>query len=293
MRTCSVFSIFCCGFILGLNASEVYQNGIAAEVEGKIITNQEVNLSALALRGSYKESELQKVALDLLLEKEIVTAEFNRMKGQLPENYVEQRYNEVLNRNFNGDRMKFEQMLRSQGKTKHSYKEDIRDRSIVDFMYERNVAMPSSVSPKDILEYYNAHKSEMVQSAYFTLDQFAFGDNEKISEIVAKNLPYSETCDAIKTIPEVTVSVIEQATKDDIRPEIAEKITNAKTGEFFQVQVGNQSLWIGVREKHEAKALSVTEVSRKIEQYLISERYQELRKNWLNQLRSKAYCIVF
>jgi hypothetical protein len=143
----------------------VYSNHIAAYVEDRVITTQQIEREAANLKISPPK------ALNMLSEKIIIAKEFDRMNGQLPENCVQKKYDEVQKTRFSGDHLNFEEALREGGKTKRSFKDELRENTIVEFMYERNVTVPSMASPWGIQNYYNAHESEMKQERRVSLDQ--------------------------------------------------------------------------------------------------------------------------
>jgi hypothetical protein len=98
---------------------------------------------------------------------------------------VQKKYDEVVKTHFDGDRLKLEDTLRENGKTKREFKKELRENGIVDFMYEHNVTIPNIVSPRDIQNYYDTHKSEMKQEQRINLDQIAVKKDNQ--EFVEKN----------------------------------------------------------------------------------------------------------
>src|ERR1022692_4817823 len=94
-------------------------NGIAAVVNGKVITRSEVREAVEAqtqnIRVTVRDmseqqrllDELHEHALDALIERQLVLSEFDKMGGSIRPEYVDDEINNIVRDNFQGDRDKF------------------------------------------------------------------------------------------------------------------------------------------------------------------------------------------
>lgn len=286
------------GFTVQKNA---YSNGIVAYVANHVITEQQVEGGIALTTGGNTlapevKDELRTEVRNALIEKKIIAKEFERMKGQLPESYVQKKYEEVEAR-FDNDPLKLMEALHRQGKSKTSYKAWIREEAIVSCMYERNVHKPNSVSPLDIQNYYQTHPEKFIRGRQFDIDQIMVKkeDTDTISSIQAclkKECSYEAHCQDLSQIPGINFSHMEAINESEVLPIIVEKITALPIGSFSSVELDEQIIFLGLRNIREARTLSLCEVRESIEQTLLSERHQKLRQEWLDRLKQKVYCII-
>ncbi|MDR3317521.1 MAG: SurA N-terminal domain-containing protein [Puniceicoccales bacterium] len=289
------------GFIAQKN---VYQNWILAHVEDAVITKQQIEIEvSRAKQGKYlnaqSEAELHTKVLNVMIEKKIIVKEFDRMKGKLPENHVQKKYDEILKLHCDNDRLKFAEALQKQGKTTYSFKDEIRENAIVSFMYERNVIKPNTVSPLEIKHYYDTNRSKLIQERQFSIDQvMVTKENEEaittIKSLLQQNLSYEKCCSQLTKIPGITVNHMDDLAETDVLPVITEKIATMSTYSFDNVPVdcGNQWIFLGLQNVKNAHALSLHEARNQIEHTLLGEKYQTLQEAWINTLKKKAYYVL-
>lgn len=293
------------GSLIGIPVSAeegevVYFNNIEAEIEGSVITLQEVEMSASLLEPQVKGDEARKMALDSLVESEVIVREFERNQGHLPDNYVRKKYEEVLRTKFNNDPTKLAAALFAQGMTKRDYEEKIRKDAIEGYMVTRNVLVPSLVSPNAIQAYYEEHRDEMVAGERVTFDQIVITDENRLSLEAAvtdiQKMPsealYMETCTKLENIPGVALNTMESILVSDIQPEIAQKIQAMEPHTFQYIEVGDYAFWVGLRNREPAHMLDIEEVSDRIKSVLIEQQSEQLKKHWIESLLAKAYYVV-
>ncbi|UPA28264.1 MAG: peptidylprolyl isomerase [Verrucomicrobiota bacterium] len=296
------------GFMVGawVSAEEsdvVYFNNIEAEVEGTVVTFQEVEMEAAMLEPQFRGDEARKKALNSHMEREVIVREFERNKGRLPDNYVQKKYDEILKTKFGDDRTRLASALYARGMTKRDYEEEIRKDAIEGYMFSHNVMLPSMVSPREIQDYYDAHVSEMVDGERATFDQVVVTDENRLSlEAVVANVAqgkasdpkalYEETCAKLRETPEVVLNTMESVSLSDIQPEIAECVKSMDLNTFQRVEVGEHALWIGLRSREPSRSLPIDEVSDDIKNILIGQQSEKLKKHWIEGLMAKAYHVV-
>jgi hypothetical protein len=282
----------------------VYANRIVAHVEGGVITQQQVEQEAILrnLRrfpNARAREKMQSEILNAMIEKEVVVKEFERMKGQIPESYIQKKFDAIQRKRFEGDPLKLEEALRYQGKTKAGYKNDLRREAIVECMYERRVTKPNTISPLEIKSYYDNHRSELAREKQFDIDQVTIPKENQaairaVKECLALDLSYDEKYQKLSHIAGVDVKRMNNLNEQDVLPQIIEKIEKIAIN-FFDgepVDFGDQIAFLGLRGNREAHLFSLAEARGSIERILLNEKYQALRKNWVDGLRKNSYCVV-
>lgn len=282
------------GMLHGSTAQNiVYKNKIAAHVENRAITTWQINQEATRSKISHRE------ALEVLSEKIFIVCEFVRIRGQLPENYAQKECDKIRKTRFDNDYLKFSDALKKNGKTKQSFENELREKAIVGFMYDCNVTRPSTVSPLDTQNYYNAHKSEMKQGRQISFDQIAISkENQKSIEDVKKCIKsgnnYEEIFERLSKIPNANINRNDDLLCADILPTVVQKVETMALNSFSDegIELGNHIMFFGLRKIKEERLLTLTEASANIERILLNKRYQQLRQDWLDSLRKKAHYIV-
>ncbi len=146
-------------------------DGVAAVVNDKVITYSEVRdyvqPVVAQLRRSYSGPDLvEKVrtaqvdALNNLIERTLILQEFKVKGYSFPETVVEEQFNDVIANDFGGDRATFIKTLQAQNMTVSQYREQLRDRIIVQAMRNRKTSQEVVVSPFKIERYYQDHTDE-------------------------------------------------------------------------------------------------------------------------------------
>jgi parvulin-like peptidyl-prolyl isomerase len=164
-------------------------DGVAAIVNDKVITYSEVREYVqpvvAQLRRSYSGSNLvEKVrgaqldALDNLIERALILQEFKEKGYSFPESVVEEQFNDVIANDFGGDRAALIRTLQAQNMTLAQYKEQLRDRIVVQAMRNRKTQAEVVASPYKIETYYKEHA-----------DDFKIEDQIKLRMIFIKKLP--------------------------------------------------------------------------------------------------------
>jgi hypothetical protein len=278
----------------------VYENRIAAYVEDRVITTQQVEVEVGRwTSGNGTDADARKKVLEALSEKIIITKEFERMQGKLPENFVQNRYDEILKSRFNSDRLKFEEALREWGKTKRSFKDKIREDAIIEFMYGRNVTSPSMVSPGAIRSYFYAHAPEIKSEKRVSLDQAVIKAGnpqlvETVKNCIKNESNYEKLIQQLSEIPHVLMNRNDDLLFKDVLLSVAQKVETLPPNSFDSegLEIEGSIVFLGLRKVEEPRVLTLVEASSNIERILLDEKYQQLRKKWLDDLKKKAYYVV-
>ncbi len=167
---------------LFLAAQEIHEewdvrhtNGIAALVEDKIITLEEVRRELAPLVPQIRSESRSRMEFDRnielvtrevlqnMVDRILILKEFNDKGMIIPEDYVTRELNDYVTREFRGDRAEFLRFLELQGKNERQFREEFKERIIVNYMRGQMVNSQSSVSPQRIEEYYQRNRAQFVQ----------------------------------------------------------------------------------------------------------------------------------
>lgn len=165
-------------------------NGIAAVVNGKVITKSEVRDSVNAqeqmLRIKHREDqaayerdmlELRETALDSLIDRELILSEFAKIGGVIKPQYVEDDINGIIRESFKGDRDAFVTELARTGMTMKKFRELREKMIIVQVMRGRHTGGQPPATPREVNEFYQKNNEkfrdkDMLKISTITIPKF-------------------------------------------------------------------------------------------------------------------------
>jgi len=136
---------------------------VLAMVGDEVITSQDLHqyvADAIRRQSPAKIEEIRKEALDSLINRELVYLEFKRLKGRLPQEYLQKRINAEINRFANGDQALFEQQLYQQGMTMKEYRDRLGKDLAVQLLIHEKTGKGIYFSEEEIRQYYEAHAKD-------------------------------------------------------------------------------------------------------------------------------------
>lgn len=292
-------------------------NAIAAKVEGKIITVEQVRremepLLKQVARISANEREyntnmqrLQRDVMQNLIDQILIVKEFNDKGMSIPKSYVEGEFNDVIQEDFSGERDRFLTYLRSQDKTVRDFRDELQDKIIVQVMKQQMRRNQAEISPQMIKEFYEENLSQFqrnkeIKLFQITLNPSADGDSvEVLSETVLEKLDAGEPFQAIAR--EMSMDGLARrggslgwVEKSDLRRELSEIVFQLNEGDVSDpIPFNNSILFFYVETVREPGAIPLSEVRSTIEQMLSDQIAREAQENWLQRLREKAYIEYF
>jgi peptidyl-prolyl cis-trans isomerase SurA len=182
-RICAAGVVCCC--VARVEAELV--NGIEAVVDDSVITYYEVSslseqtYETLARQHRNQPSALEKKLdemhnenLEFLMERQLILHEFKKAGYALPESVLDDMVQETIRTDF-GDRATLTKTLEARGLTYEKFRQQIKDRFIVNALRAKNISSEIIISPHKVEAYYLAHK-----------DDFKIEDQVKFSVIVLK-----------------------------------------------------------------------------------------------------------
>jgi peptidyl-prolyl cis-trans isomerase SurA len=140
-------------------------------VDDSVITLQDVELlnqqTELIVRRQYSGqsellNQLNKMAsenLETLVQRRLILREFKTAGYVLPDSLLDELVQDGIRSDF-GDKVKMTRTLEAEGLTYEKYRQEIRDRFIIQQMTFKNVSSEIIISPHKVEAFYLAHRSE-------------------------------------------------------------------------------------------------------------------------------------
>jgi parvulin-like peptidyl-prolyl isomerase len=304
------------GLALSAVAEPVLVDGIAAVVNKKIITRQDIERAVsvsdeqMLIRlygrqpGLLEEHRrrLRQDALDQLVERELILHEFNTAGYQLPESVIEEYLRGIVRERF-GDHLNLIRELQAQGRTFESFKREIREEYIVRAMRQKNVSSSVLVSPYKIESYYEQNTNSFRVDDQIRLRMIFLGnradrtpDNTRdlAREILAR-LRDGASFEEMATIYSDGSQRVEGGDWGWIEPpklneDLAEVALGLQPGELSDViELSGGCYLMRVEEFRHAHVRPLAEVRDEIEKTLLSQEQQRLQKQWIDRLKSKSF----
>lgn len=290
-------------------------DGYAATVNERIITIGEVRSATaekeMQLRMRYagaelarKQMELFLSGLDQVIDRALILEEYEAQKLQLPDRLIDNEINDIVAAEYKGDRAAMLGDLADQQMTIEEWREAIRDRIIISMMRSREIGERIVVSPRQIIEAYEARQDLYHEPAKVHLRLiFKRGGTDAEANLTALQEIRTNIL-AGQAFAEAAIAGSEDPSAanggdwgwvqpDQFRDELKNAIANVATGEISEIVETPEGLYLLlVEERREATTRSLEEVRAEIETDLRRRQGEELMTNWLARLRNK-YAVIY
>jgi parvulin-like peptidyl-prolyl isomerase len=184
-RQVAILAVAVLALSVVLRAADII-DGVVAIVNDKVITYSEVMELVQPvdreLRRSFSGQELedqrrkaQEDALNTLIEHALIVQEFDTKGYKIPETYVEEQINNRIATEFGGNRAAFIKTLEAENLTLSQFRDQERERIIIEVMKDQRARKTMVVSPYKIGKYYQDN-----------IDQFKVSDQVKLRMIYIK-----------------------------------------------------------------------------------------------------------
>ncbi|MEC8333566.1 MAG: peptidylprolyl isomerase [Verrucomicrobiota bacterium] len=294
-------------------------NGIAAIVEGRIITLEKLRrelapvIPRLQVESknekdfSQRIEKLSKQVLQNMIDRIIIVKAAEDKGLLIPPSYVEQEYDDTIDRDFGGDRSRFLEYLRARGETTREFRKNIYESVVVNVMRSENRRSQSEISPEQIEDFYVKNKIRFYQHEALHLRQII------LTSLADEGLiPLRQT--AKKIISELDNGanfgdVARKYSQDkmsrsggdwgwierkDIRTDLSDTAFSLETGNYSQpIEIDGTIFILYAENKRDEMIQPVSEVRDIIENVLIGEIARETQEKWLQEIRSEAYVRYF
>ena len=298
-------------------------DGIAAVVKlneassADVITYSEVrDVSApkeKLLRDQYRGEELvtkikeaRAEALKDLIDRQLIVQAFKKEGYQIPDHYLDQRVQDIIRENFNGDRNTFIKTLQAQTFTLGEFRKLETEKMIVQAMRHKNVEVNTIVSPNKIQDYYRKHAAEFTSKEQVKLRMIMIsagtsdraGQKAMAEEVLSKLVNGAQFDRMAQIYSEDSTrdlggdwGWIDRGTLTAPLEKIAFGLRLGKVSNI--VEVGGNYYILKVEGRQGGVTRPFAEVRDEIEKKLTSEEAQAMQERWLASLRQKAYIKMY
>jgi hypothetical protein len=148
---------------------------IAAKVNGKVITENEINYhltpyrqrldASMPRKGPQYYDSIKKARrdiLDSLIERELILSEFhNKIKGKIPSHAIDSEINRQVRELYNNNRNEYNKSLRQAGLTPQQHRRETEKKLIVQAMRAQQFKNAVPPLPNEVAKEFNKHKLKM------------------------------------------------------------------------------------------------------------------------------------
>jgi peptidyl-prolyl cis-trans isomerase SurA len=292
-------------------------DGIAAVVNNDVITYSEVRVLSAPreklLQSQFRGQELvtkiqeaRAAAVKDLIDRQLIIQAFKKEGYQIPDHFLDQRVQDIIRENFNGDRNTFIKTLQAQTYTLGEFKKLETERMMVQAMRHKNLEINTIISPNRLQDYYRKHAAEFTSKEQIKLRMIMIpagtsdpaGQKAMAEEILGKLVNGAE-------FERMAQIYSEDSTRDlggdwgwVDRGTLAaplEKIAfNLRPGKVSNIiALGGNYYILKVEDKRGGATRSFAEVREEIEKKLITEEAHAKQERWLASLRQKAYIKMY
>lgn len=299
--------------------SQSSSNGIAAVVNGNVVTKSEVrdavNAQEQMLRIQYQNNDpaalqrelatLHATALDSLIDRELVLAEFKRMGAAIKSQWVDDDINGIVRESFKGNRDAFVKELANSGMTLKKFREMREKMMIVQAMRGKQASEQPPATPKEVEDFYKKHvakwrSGDMIKISTITVAKFSGeagatpeSQRKLAQEIRSKLLKGADFATTAKTYSQDSHNedggAWDWMAREQMKPSIANVAFNLKTGGLSEI-IDDEAAYIILTcdaiKYGNSKPMS--EVRPEIERAISAEKSKAIIDKWMEGLRKKA-----
>lgn len=296
--------------------SPVCVNGIAAVVDDKIITLQELKRHLTPILAQLQDSPLSAEeaneriklltheVLQELIDRTLIINAFYKIPGaDIPKSYVENEYDSYLQNAFDGDRAEFLKSLEEQGKTVSILRKELKENLIVSILRNQKRRTQAEISPVRIQEYYQTHMDSFKVPGAWHLRQITLLVDDATTEEAQK-----QTADGIikKLDAKANFADLAQEYSQDsfakaggdlgwverkeLHADLSAAVDRLQAGHHTDPIQLNQAIFILNLEAIRPESVQTLEQAHdRIETILSAQLSRQVQQKWIEELRSKAY----
>lgn len=296
-----------------------YRNGIAAEVENRIITFEELRREMAPLipqiqRESRNErefdakmAELYREIINSIIDRVLMVADFAEKEYKLPQHIVEDELDRMLITDFAGKRADFLESLREEGKSMREFRVELRESIIVSIMRGQMRRSQSEISPERINQFYSENKILFYQeeSLHLRLIMLRPITEERVDLLLQQAETIIGELDSGTPFEDLAARYSQDSRRDrggdwgwinraDLREELSSVAFSLGVGEYSDpIQLGNQVFILYVEDRRPEGIQPIDQVRDRIETILAQQLQRQTQRRYLERLREDAYIRFF
>jgi peptidyl-prolyl cis-trans isomerase SurA len=243
--------------------------------------------------------------LEVLVQNQLILHEFATAGYNLPESIIDEYVQQRVKERF-GDRATLTKTLAAQGLTYEKWRQDIRDKFIIEQMRFAKIAREIIVSPHRIEVYYLEHTNDFKLAGQVKLRMVLLpkpaddtGQTRKLAgEILAKIKEGASFAD-MATLYSQSSDRKQGGERDweelsKLKKELAEAAAKLNPGQVSGVIETPEACYLmKLEDKQSAHIKPLNEVRDEIEKILLSQQRERLQQQWIGRLRKKTFVRYF
>ena len=293
-------------------------DGYAAFVNNRVITVGEILAIVEPIRAQLAETfggkeldqrmeEAYQEGLDALIERALILEEFTAMGGNIPDRAIDDQINVLINERFKNDRTAFLEALSEDRMTLDDWREETKNRLIVNLMRRREIVDRVIIAPRAVRELYESRAAqyqvpEQIRLSMIVLHKGTTSDDHAVKmkeaeQIRQKLLAGSDFAALAKSSSEGYKAADggDQGWMDPktLRKELTEAVTALEPGRISEIIETDEDFYIlKVEAKKNASTVPFDDVRAKIEEELRRAEELKMYKAWIERLKRKFYVKV-
>lgn len=290
-------------------------DGYAALVNNRVITVGEVLAIVQPIRAQLVETytgreletkmeEAYQEGLDALIERALILEEFIAMGGNIPDRAVDDQINVMINERFKNDRTAFLEALAEDRMTLDDWREETKNRLIVNLMRRREVIDRVMIAPRAVRDLYESRSfqyqvPEQIQLSMIVLHKGASSNDQAVkkkeaAQIREKLLAGGNFAELAKSSSEGYKAADggDQGWMDPktLRKELVEAVATLDPGRISEVIETDDDFYIlKVEAKKNASVIPFDDVRSQIEEELHKAEELKQYEAWIERLKKKFY----
>ena len=309
---------------VSLTATEEVVNGIAAIVNGEVVTFSQVRELVAGREKSASElyqgeelkakvKQMRDQAVQDLIDRALILQEFRKKEFNIPDYIVDESIHKIIRQEFGGDRTAFVKTLQAQGYTMARFRQTEKDKIIVQAMRQSKTSENVIISPVKVREYYQKNSANYSTPEQVKLRMIVLKEGEgstpdvQAGPTVSKKQMADEIHDKLAGGAEfdrLAQMYSEDSTNESggdwgwverktLNEELAKIAFSLKPNEISPViHLDNGYYILMVEARKPAVVKPLSEVEEVIVQALTQEEKQKGQERWVRELREKAYIKV-
>jgi len=293
-------------------------NGLAAVVNGKVVTRSDVQNEVMAqsqalfrqygndptaLKG--KLEELKGDALDALIENELILSEFESAGGAIKAEFIDEKINTIIRKSYDGDRQAFLKALSQFGMTLKEFRAMEEKKLVANYMRSQQGAKVEPPTYTEIERFYNENLSEFRENDYVKLRTLTIPKFSGLEDVTPEaqrslaedlrgqlvsgadfsNLAKTHSTDGAASSGGDRGWIDRSAISKQMA-DIAFATAEGAVSEIVESPGAYTLLWVEARKAGQVTPLE--EIRDSVEARVKAEKGREVEKKWLDRLRRNA-----
>jgi parvulin-like peptidyl-prolyl isomerase len=269
---------------------------IIAIVNGDAITQEELDMfTRISLLDGEADPDLKepeamyRYFLDRMIEDRLILQEARKLQFKADEKIIEDKVRDIRFRA--GSDLAFQQALSNQGVSLSELKDKLTNQFLIYLVVQREVKGKTQVSPKEVTDYYEAHKDLFMVPESAIVESIFIEDPAALKE-VEKRLAKGESFAALAQEYSKRKDLGKVA-RGNLKKDLEDFIFSLDPGRPSRPFAIDNGFYIFlVKEKLPPTETDLGEIKEKIIAILESEKSDLILKSWLEELKDKAYISI-